>query len=98
MGILIASELLSRRTEQIKLLIVISDGRPNGTNYGGRSAIKDMQDIVKKYKKKGIQTFAAAIGNDKDVIKSIYGDEFLDISDLSKLPKAMVSLVKKRIV
>ncbi|MBQ7673252.1 MAG: VWA domain-containing protein [Alphaproteobacteria bacterium] len=98
MGILIASELLSRRTEQVKLLIVISDGRPNGINYGGRSAIKDMQDIVKKYKKKGIQTFAAAIGNDKDVIKSIYGDGFLDISDLSKLPKAMVNLVKKRII
>lgn len=98
MALLIASELLSRRPEQVKLLIVISDGQPVAINYSGESARRDMRDILKKYKKKGIKTFAAAIGSDKPMIKSIYGEGYLDISDLSKLPKAIVSLVKKRIV
>ena len=35
--------------------------------------------------------------DDKDAIEAIYGDSFLDITNLSKLPKILVSLIKKRI-
>ena len=40
----------------------------------------------------------AAIGDDKENIQAIYQDEFLDISDLSKLPKIMTNIVKKRVL
>ena len=33
---------------------------------------------------------AAAIGSDKENIERIYGDSFLDISDLTKLPAKRV--------
>lgn len=98
MAIEIAANLLSRRPEDVKLLIIISDGQPNDDGYGGDSAAKDIRSIVQKYKRKGVQTFAAAIGDDKEKVKGIYKDGYLDISDLSKLPKILVSLVKKRIV
>ena len=98
MALQITSELLMKRPEETKLLIIISDGQPAADNYGGEAAIQDMQDIVRTYKRKGIETFAAAIGSDRDTIRSIYKDGYIDIDDLSKLPKALVKLVKKRII
>ena len=94
----IAAKLLEKRPEQVKLLIVISDGRPNHTGYGGEMATKDIQEIVKQCKQKGIEVIACAIGDDKNNIRTIYGDGFIDISDLKTLPKTLVSIVKKRII
>ena len=94
----IAEELLSRRPEQVKLLMIVSDGRPNHDGYGGEEAAKDIQGILRKAKQKGIEVIACAIGDDKDNIKAIYGDSFVDISDLGRLPKTLVSIVKKRII
>ena len=79
------------------MLIVISDGQPADYGYGGESAEKEMQQICREYRKKGLTIFAAAIGNDKKNIHRIYKEGFLDISDLSKLPKLMVGLIKKYI-
>ncbi len=98
MALQITSELLMKRPEETKLLIIISDGQPAADNYGGEAAIQDMQEIVRTYKRKGIETFAAAIGSDRDTIRSIYKDGYIDIDDLSKLPKALVKLLKKRII
>ena len=95
----IAANRLARRPEAIRLMIVISDGQPNDTGYGGEEAAKDISGIVKRYKKQGVETIAAAIGDDKERIKSIYGDgAFLDIDDLSRFPKALVGLVRKRLL
>ena len=98
MALNIAAGLLERRPEQIKLLIIISDGRPNHTNYGGDAAVKDIQEIIRNCKRKGIEVIAAAIGTDRRQIQEIYEDEFLDISDLTKLPKIMTNIVKKRVL
>lgn len=98
MAIAISSDMLSRRDEEIKLLIIISDGQPNDIDYGGNKAKIDIQSIIRKYKKKGIETIAMAIGDDKERIKDIYRDSFLDITDVSDLPKTMVKVVKKRLL
>lgn len=98
MAIEIAGNLLASRPEEVKLLIVISDGLPNHTGYKGEPAKEDIRNIVKKYRRKGVETIAAAIGSDRADIKDIYGDGFLDIEDLDKLPRTLTALVKKRIV
>lgn len=98
MAVQIAAEHLQARPEQIKLLIVISDGLPNHTNYGGSAAEKDIQEIVRKAKRQGIEVIGAAIDSDKDTIKRIYGDGFLDITNLETLPKTLINIVKKRVV
>lgn len=93
----IVAGILDKRPEKTKLLIIISDGKPNDTAYGGDSAAKDIARIVAKSRRRGIEIIAAAIGDDKPYLKKIYGDGFLDITDLSTFPKAMVKLVKKRL-
>ena len=40
---------------------------------------------------------AAAIGSDKENIERIYGDSFLDITDLTKLPVKLAGIIKRYI-
>ena len=40
---------------------------------------------------------AAAIGDDKENIERIYGDSFLDITDLKQLPSKLTAVVKKHL-
>ena len=89
------AEHLSKRPENQKLLIIISDGQPADTGYYGTEAEADLRGIKKEYSKKGIILFAAAIGSDKENIKRIYQDGFLDITKLEELPKNMALLVKQ---
>ena len=91
------AEHLRKRPEELKLLILISDGQPAGTRYYGTDAEADLRAIKKEYHQKGIILFAAAIGSDKDRIKRIYGDGFLDITDLNKLPKLLPQLITQYI-
>ena len=79
----ISAKLLEKRQEEVRLLIIISDGRPNDEGYGGEEAAKDIQNIVKQCKQRGIEVLACAIGDDKENIAAIYGDSFIDITDLS---------------
>ncbi len=89
------AEHLSKRPENQKLLIIISDGQPADYGYYGTEAEADLRRIKKEYSKKGIILFAAAIGSDKENIKRIYQDGFLDITKLEELPKNMALLVKQ---
>lgn len=97
-ALLVSAKILEKRQEQVRLLIIISDGRPHDDDYGGEEAAKDIQSIVKQCKRDGIEVLACAIGGDKENIRAIYGDSFIDITDLSKLPRTLVNIVKKRII
>ena len=92
----ISAGILAKRTEKVKLLIVISDGQPNDQDYGGDAAARDIREIVRKFKNE-VEIVAAAIGDDQENIKKIYQNNFLSISDLNKLPKELIKIVKKRI-
>ena len=70
------------RPEKHKLLFLISDGLPNSNYYAGGQAMEDLKQIKNKLVKKGIVFQAAAIGCDKEQIRQIYGNAYLDISDL----------------
>ena len=92
------SEILAKRPEEYKILIIISDGLPNSQDYGGELAEQDIRNIVAAAKRKGVQTFAAAIGSSKENIRRIYGEGFLDITDLSTLPRNLLKIISKRII
>ncbi len=91
------AERLSHRPEEIKLLILVSDGQPAAPGYGGSAAEEDLRGIKQEYRRKGIVFIAAAIGDDKPNIERIYGDAFLDITDLSQLPVKLTAAVKRHI-
>ncbi|WP_191396127.1 hypothetical protein [Flavonifractor sp. An306] len=94
----VSAGLLAKRKEEVKLLFIISDGQPNHGSYCGEAAKKDIQEVVSKYRRKGVITFATAIGTDRDKIREIYGDGYLDISDLSVFPKQLARMVAKRLI
>lgn len=89
------SEQLSKRTEEIRLLILISDGQPADWGYSGTAAEEDLRGIKQEYRRKGIAFVAAAIGEDKENINRIYGDSFMDISDLDQLPIKLAATLKR---
>ena len=91
------AEQLVKRSEEVKLLILISDGQPSDTGYHGTAAEEDLRGIKQEYRRKGILFVAAAIGSDKQNIERIYGDSFMDITDLSELPAKLTSVVKRHI-
>ena len=89
------AERLSHRPEELKLLILVSDGQPADTGYYGTAAEEDLRGIQQEYRRKGILFVAAAIGDDKENIERIYGDSFLDITDLNQLPVKLTQVVKR---
>lgn len=91
------AEQLSKRPEAVKMLIVVSDGQPADTNYYGSAAEEDLRGIKQEYQRKGVLFVAAAIGDDKQNIERIYGDSFMDITDLNQLPVKLTGMVKRHI-
>ena len=91
------AEQLSKRPEEVRMLILVSDGQPADSGYYGTAAEEDLRGIRQEYQRKGILFVAAAIGDDKPSIERIYGDSFLDITDLSQLPTKLTAVVKRHI-
>ena len=97
-------EKLKHIVAEQKLMMIISDGCPNHTDYHLNEGRADCQAIVKDGIKNGITTIAAAI-DDAVNVQSVYkkgiseknSAEYLDLSDLRKLPKAFVKIIKKRL-
>ena len=63
--------------------------------YQYHEAEEDLQGIKQEYRRKGIVFIAAAIGDDKPNIECIYGDAFLDITDLSQLAVKLTEVAKR---
>ena len=89
------AERFSHRPEELKLLFLVSDGQPADTGYYGTAAEEDLRGIQQEYRRKGILFIAAAIGDDKENMERIYGDSFLDITDLNQLPVKLTQVVKR---
>ena len=86
------AEQLSKRPE---ILMLLSDGQPAARGYSGTAAEEDLRGIKQEYKRRGILFIAAAIGEDKSNIERIYGDSFLDITDLNQLPVKLTAVIKR---
>ena len=91
------AEQLAGRPQEVKMLILVSDGQPADSGYSGSAAEEDLRGIKQEYRRKGILFVAAAIGDDKQNIERIYGDSFLDISDLNQLPVKLTSVVRRHV-
>lgn len=95
----IMGERLAKTQQMTKLLISISDGQPKAMDeYTGNYAVKDMQMTIAEYERKGVSFLAAAIGQDKEVINHIYGNErYIDITDLAELPAKLVRIIARHL-
>lgn len=97
MALRILAEKLMKAPQKTKLLISLSDGQPKAMpDYSGQVAVDDMKKLIYEYSRRGIQFLAAAIGQDKETICEIYGNErFMDITDLKRLPAQLMQVIAK---
>lgn len=99
-------EALMRSGATSKLLLVISDGIPAARGYGMELGKRDCQEVVARYKKKGISVITAGIDSCAPDIKKVYLEgaqpkyaaKFLDFTDMSRLPKAFATIIKKELL
>ncbi|WP_099467448.1 AAA family ATPase [Konateibacter massiliensis] len=97
MALRILAEKLVNTPQTTKLLISLSDGQPKAIpDYTGDGAMDDMKQVIRDYSRKGVLFLAAAIGQDKETICDIYGQErFIDITNLEQLPTRLVQIIAK---
>lgn len=80
-----ATEMIKRRKEQHKILIIISDGAPACTYYYKKNGIIDTTDAVKQAAKK-VDIIGVGIGNrDTTVWRTMYGSAFIHVKNAKDL-------------
>lgn len=91
----ILSDKLMETSQKTKLLITISDGQPKAMpDYTGAIASSDMKNVISEFSRKGVTFLSAAIGQDKETIENIYGQErFMDITELNSLSYQLVKFI-----
>ncbi|MDK2941352.1 MAG: hypothetical protein PWP56_865, partial [Acetobacterium sp.] len=105
-------EDLIKRGEDNKILIVLSDGRPNDIKVGkgqvnsltqayrGRVAISDTAREVRTARQQGIMVLGVFTGKEQDLMaeKLIYGKDFAYIKDINRFADLVIKYLKQIIV
>jgi len=83
-------ELLKKRPESHKMLIVVSDGQPATHGYRNfEEGIADTRNAIREVSKFA-KVFGVLIGSeDVDVLFTMYGTNFLHISNVTELPQRL---------
>ena len=102
MGLRFCSERLSKRTEDVKLMFVISDGLPSYYN-SYNEAETDIRNVLTEYSKKQVKYITVGLGEDQERIEKLYTQEmdrtiaarFLCTQNADELPVTIVETIKK---
>ncbi|WP_417795451.1 nitric oxide reductase activation protein NorD [Terasakiella pusilla] len=92
------SEELSKRANRQKLLLVITDGKPNDVDhYEGRYGIEDSRKAVQECKQKGITVFGVTVDHKaQDYFPYIFGrGSYQIVSHVAKLSTALPKIYRQ---
>ncbi len=87
-----SSKILEKQPASNKLLLIISDGKPNDEDrYDGRYGLEDTKKAIEEVKKKGITPFCITIDQEaKDYLPFLFGKKgFAIVKDGKNLPKVI---------
>lgn len=87
-----SAKILDKQKTANKLLLIISDGKPNDVDrYDGRYGIEDTKKAIEEVKKMGITPFCVTIDLEaKDYLSYLFGrNGYVVIRDSKKLPKVL---------
>ena len=90
-----ATKILDKQQSANKLLLIISDGKPNDEDrYDGRYGIEDTKKALQEIKKKGITPFCITIDLDaKEYLSYLFGrNGYAIVRDGEKLPKVLTEV------
>lgn len=91
-GIRESAKILEKQRSANKLLLILSDGKPNDVDrYDGRYGIEDTKKAIEEVKQKGITPFCITIDLDaKEYLPYLFGrNSYAVIRDPQKLPKVL---------
>ncbi len=93
------SGLLQRQNTRHKLLVTLSDGRPDdyGDEYRGRYGIEDTRRALLEAREKGIRSYCVTIDrHGADYLPQLYGPaHYSVIDDAKKLPRKIAEIYRK---
>ncbi|SFB20355.1 Cobalamin biosynthesis protein CobT VWA domain-containing protein [Acetitomaculum ruminis DSM 5522] len=105
-----ATDSLIQREEDNKILIILSDGKPNDVAikrsgaakakpYIGKAAINDTALEIRKCRSLGISVLGVFTGHEEDLIaeKKIFGKDFAYIRDINNFSNIVSVYLKKQI-
>ena len=87
-----SAKILDKQKSSTKLLLIISDGKPNDEDrYDGRYGIEDTKKAIEELKKKGIISFCITVDVDaKEYLGYLFGrNGYAVVRDGQKLPKVI---------
>jgi nitric oxide reductase NorD protein len=90
-----ATQILEQQNSQQRLLLIISDGKPNDIDhYEGRYGIEDTRKAIQEAKFLGLQPFCITIDEEgSDYLPYLFGDQgFAVIKDIARLPSLLPKL------
>jgi Mg-chelatase subunit ChlD len=92
-----ACRQLRARDAAIKLLILLSDGRPLDDEYAGDYALEDTRAALREARAIGIHPFCVTVDDGADAyIARLYGDvQYTVIRDVRALPERLPKLYKR---
>lgn len=83
-----ATDYLARQEASRSLMIVVSDGMPSDSGYGGSVGLQDTALAVHEAEKRGVTVLGVSIGNDHHYVPDIYPRRICLDNPLG-LPKAL---------
>jgi nitric oxide reductase NorD protein len=93
------SHLLHGQNARHKLLVTLSDGRPDdhGDEYRGRYGIEDTRRALLEAREKGIRSYCVTIDrHGADYLPQLYGPaHYSVIDDAKKLPSKLAEIYRK---
>jgi nitric oxide reductase NorD protein len=94
-----AAHLLGRIDAPTKLLVTLSDGKPDdySDEYRGEYGIQDTRQALLEAKRQGIHAFCITIDREaKDYLPRMYGDvNYALVDDVSKLPLRLADIYRR---
>ena len=105
-SIRVATQELIKRNEKRKVLIILSDGCPNGDShfsYSGKDAQSDVKDAIRHTRKNGINVFNIMFGSKGDreylipIFKYMYEKGIVNC-DPKNITSSLLKIVKKELV
>ena len=110
LAVRMATESLMKREEPNKVLIVLSDGRPNDQNvnrpgvpdaplYTGDYAVKDTAIEVRRARSLGIAVLGVFMGEEQDLAaeRKIFGKDFAYIRNIANFSNVVGTYLRKQL-
>lgn len=90
-----STEILKQQQTQQRLLLIISDGKPNDIDrYEGRYGIEDTRQAILEARQQGLQPFCVTVDDQaNDYLPYLFGNQgYALASDVQKLPQLLPKL------